>query len=440
MNKVLVKESTLANIAEAIRKKNKSDLQMLPSEMPNYIEFIDTEKVTINGIKAEENLDLVSYSNTIEEVYTSRLLPTSLGTKYILNDGNLLYLKNNSSPFSVTLSYVHCSDLEHVSSTITIEGDKSGTYSSVLHQNSDNKIWLEIRRRYNKTTYYFSVYEITIDNTTNKLSFTNKCLNIQACYSGGNENDDGIEGTIVDSTGIYAVEREKADNSANFSITTYQFGTSNSSMKKIGNSFAYGNYDHWMNNKAFCKVGSTYYFFYRKNYSDGSGYDSYCSVTRNSSNSFSKSGGALSVIKLFSSLYEYNGYLYGIDASRNIYQYGSNTWKLKNTLEVSNGTISDMEYTLSGRPYRAINIITDTQQNLQYNLMTVNLPYSWYNNGGPTLDTKGNFVGYSIDGCSQQEEYLIYFLSRTYHTQGDAPIEYIKLYFYYDKVVLYKVL
>lgn len=403
------------------------------------------EKVTINGQKVRENLDLVSYSNTIEEVYTSPLLPTSsLGTKYILNDGNLLYLKNNSSPFSVTLSYVRRSDLEHVSSAITIEGDnQSGTYSSVLHQNSDDKIWLEIRRRYNQTTYYFSVYQITINHTTNKLSFTNKCLNIQACYSGGNKNDDGIEGTIVDSTGIYAVEREKADNYANFSITTYQFGTSNSSMKKIGNSFAYGNYNHWMNNRAFCKVGSTYYYFYERNYNTSHGYDNYCTVTRHNSNSFSKSDGTLSDTKTFYKLYEYDGYLYGIDNSRNIYQYNSNTWVLKNTLKVSNGTISSMEYTLSGRPYSAINTIENDQYDYQYNFMTAWLPYSWYSSGGPTLNTKGNTISYSPQGWQQQGEYLIYFFTKTY--QGNeygypSYTEYIKLYVNSIRTVLYKVL
>lgn len=55
-----------------------------------------------------------------------------------------------------------------------------------------------------------------------------------------------------------------------------------------------------------------------------------------------------------------------------------------------------MEYTLSGRPYSAINTITNNQYEVQYNLMTVSLPYSWYNSGGPTLNTKGNIISYSL--------------------------------------------
>lgn len=392
------------------------------------------EKVTIDGSKVKENLELVSYSNTIEEEYTSPLLASELfdlGTKHILNDGSLLYLSTISSPFSVTLSYIHYADLEHISSTITIESDnQSGDYGSILHQNSDGKIWLEIRR-HNGEYYYFSVYEITINNTTNELSFTNKCLDTQTHWACG---PGGVEATLVDSTGIYAVERyhDSAIHGRPFSITTYQFGTSNYLMEEISNFFA----DDLINSKAFCKAGSTYYFLYSTNYN---GYDNYYSVTRNSSNSFSKSNGTLSDIKLFSSLYEYNGYLYGIDTNRNIYQYDSNTWILKNTLNTTN---FDMEYTLSGRPYRAFDK-TSAQDGEQYNLMIVDLPYSYHTIKGPNLNPIDDAL-YYYDECSQQEKYSIYYFTRTRPSASGGTNHpnraYIKLYVNNDRPLLYKAL
>lgn len=69
MNKVLIKNSTLTNIAEAIRGHDQSNTPLMkPSEMPEYIANIDTEKVTIDGNKVKENLDLFVYQDTMEFV------------------------------------------------------------------------------------------------------------------------------------------------------------------------------------------------------------------------------------------------------------------------------------------------------------------------------------------------------------------------------------
>ena len=118
---------------------------MLPSEMPGNISN-NAAKVRIDGHRVYGDFNFASYGRTIEEIYTSHLIAYNIGTKHILNDGNLLYLQEYSgSPYSVTLSYVHRSDLQSVLSTITIEDNtNSGDYNSILHQDSDGKIWLEI--------------------------------------------------------------------------------------------------------------------------------------------------------------------------------------------------------------------------------------------------------------------------------------------------------
>lgn len=59
MSKVLIKNSTLTNIAEAIRDHGQGNTSLMkPSEMPEYIANIDAEKVTVDGVKVNEKLDL----------------------------------------------------------------------------------------------------------------------------------------------------------------------------------------------------------------------------------------------------------------------------------------------------------------------------------------------------------------------------------------------
>ena len=58
-----------------------------------------------------------------------------------------------------------------------------------------------------------------------------------------------------------------------------------------------------------------------------------------------------------------------------------------------------MEYTLSGRPYRAFDK-TSAQDGEQYNLMIVDLPYSCHTIEGPSLNPIDDAL-YYYDECSQ---------------------------------------
>lgn len=95
-NKVLINNSTLMGIADSIRDQLNTTETMRPSDMPGFINRIDAEKVTIDGEKVTESLDLFVHQHTMDFTPTENM-PSIFSKHYIFSSTIDTY---NSSRFS----------------------------------------------------------------------------------------------------------------------------------------------------------------------------------------------------------------------------------------------------------------------------------------------------------------------------------------------------
>ena len=421
------------------------------------------EKVTIDGYKVTYPLDLYTHSYTLVETSDTNYLPTFSGTKQILNDNNFIYYSTsyNSSTyvFTTTLRYVTNTPLAEKSSiSITTNMVRDCESRSIrFHQNSEtNKFWVVVTYKYyssstRKENTYFSVYEISI-SSSGVLTSTTKCTNIMS-YCPSQYGASGYVGRVlsdllVDSTGLYVVEAHSNHvESISFGkdcmeLTTYQFGTTNTQMKKIGTIEVSSITEH---SGFLLKKGSNnqYYYFYGATATRSGTVNSYISITRSSTTSISMSSvttmtGSLYTYNGSLTMYEYNGNFYGFrDGScgtsgditsetgpdgAELFQVSGSSWTLKKLYDKS---VLGSNYTeilsISGR-IMELRTLTTNSEYYQQNIYVI----SSFSNGDyilvqtPQLNTYNyiksyNFLGYVIEG-----DYYKIYLSASYHGYSES--------------------
>lgn len=223
MSKVLIENDTLLNIANSIRIQSENYVDMLPSEMSSHILDIDTEKVFIDGYKAENSLSLYGFQNQV--TLDINTIPTNIsGTRYRLPDGRDLYLSNASSSGMVsgTVKLVRNNTVLYTlnlpaytipSTSQSGETAYGGTtyYYNISITNS-GKVFLAIKRQYNSDENpnsvndnfyytYLSCYQLNV--YSNSLSWTKKFLEVPAGSEG--VGTFGSPFAVVTDYGLYTV-------------------------------------------------------------------------------------------------------------------------------------------------------------------------------------------------------------------------------------------
>ena len=418
------------------------------------------EKVTIDGNKVREKLDLYTHSYTLVETSDTNNLPTFSGTKQILNDNNFIYYSTsyNSSTYvlTITLRYVTNTPLAEKSS-ISITTNTVGSCESRnirFHQNSEtNKFWVVVTYKcYSSSTgkknTYFSVYEISI-SSSGVLTSTPKCTNIMS-YCPIQHGVSIYEGRVfsdllVDSTGLYVVEAHSSWAESNsfgedrMELTTYQFGTTNTQMKKIGTIKVSSITEH--SGFLLKKGNNQYYYFYDATATRSGTVNSYISITRSSTTSISMSSittmtGSLYTYNGSLTMYEYNGEFYGFrhgscrtsgditsgtgPNGAELFQVSGSSWTLKKLYDKS---VFGDNYTkilsISGR-IMELRTSTSNSKYYQQNIYVI----SSFSNGDyilvqtPQLNTYNGIKSYNFHGYTIEEDYYKIYLYASY--TGDS--------------------
>ena len=430
------------------------------------------EKVTIDGYKVTYPLDLYTHSYTLVETSDTNYLPTFSGTKQILNDNNFIYYSTsyNSSTyvFTTTLRYVTNTPLAEKSSiSITTNMVRDCESRSIrFHQNSEtNKFWVVVTYKYyssstRKKNTYFSVYEISI-SSSGVLTSTTKCTNIMSyCpsqYGAAEYVRRAWSDLLVDSTGLYVVEAHSnsvEDTSVGkdcMELTTYQFGTTNTQMKKIGTIEVSSITEH---SGFLLKKGSNnqYYYFYSATATRSGTVNSYISITRSSTTSISMSSvttmtGSLQTYNRDLTMYEYSGNFYGFrhgscgtsgDITSGTESYGAELFQVSGSSwilqKLYDKNVSGDNYikilSISGR---VMELRTSTSNDTYYqqNIYII----SNFSNGNytliqtPQLNTYNGIKSYSLLGYVIEGDYYKIYLSASY--TGDN-----RLYSNYEKYTI----
>lgn len=313
MNKVLVKESTLENIADAIRDKYNSYFQMLPSEMPELIDWIDTEKVTIDGQTATEKMNLYGVYNQVVLDINAPTSPSGYTYQGKLYDGSKLYMKttlttvkDGSSSSSagctgtVLLIKPNGTQLSVAIPTYTIpsrsetgSSPDSYTYSCELYLSPDNHVYLRLQRKFedirgsythDHSTYYQSIYKLNIYSSS--LSWTNKVIEVTLGADKSASSD-----YIIEDNYMYVC-------SGGFTryIYGYKFGDTTYTFQKLStNSIDYSSIGG-SDTKIFVRKGTNTYIYF---WSDSSTTltNNWIAVTRNSDGTYTSSSGTASLSK-----------------------------------------------------------------------------------------------------------------------------------------------
>lgn len=403
------------------------------------------EKVTIDGNKVTYPLDLYTHSYTLVETSDTNYLPTFSGTKQILNDNNFIYYSTsyNSSTyvFTTTLRYVTNTPLAEKSSISITTNMVSGCEGRSIrfHQNSEtNKFWVVITYKYysrstRKENTYFNVYEISI-SSSGVLTSTTKCTNIMS-YCPSQHDASKYAGRVlsdllVDSTGLYVVEAHSdwvEDTSVGkdcMELTTYQFNTTDTQMKKIGTIevSSIANHSGFLLKKG--NKNQYYYFYDAKTTSSGT-INSYVFITRSSTTSISISSittmtGSLHTYNGSLTMYEYNGKFYGFrhgscvtsgditsgtGDGAELFQVSGSSWVLQKLYDknISGGNYIKI-LSISGR-IMELRTSTSNDKYYQQNIYII----SNFSNGNytliqtPQLNTYNyiksySFLGYTIEG------------------------------------------
>ena len=425
------------------------------------------EKVTIDGNKVTHPLDLYTHSYTLVETSDTNYLPTFDGTKQILNDNNFIYYSTsyNSSTyvFTTTLKYVTNTPLTEKSSiSITTDMPTGNTNRQInFHQNSEtNKFWIIItyqKTNNKKENTYFSVYEISI-SSSGKLTFTTKCTNIMS-YCPSKQGANGYTGRawsdlLVDSTGLYVVEAHSdhvEDTSVGkdcMELTTYQFDTTNTQMKKIGTIevSSIANHSGFLLKKG---NNNQYYYFYDAKTTSSGRINSYVFITRSSTTSISMS----SITTMTGSLYTYNGSLTMYEYNGNFYGFRHGSCSTSGDITSGTGPYGAELFQVSGSSWvlqklydknifggNYIKILSISGRVMELRTSTSNDTYyqqniyiiSNFSNGNytliqtPQLNTYNYIKSYSLLGYSIKEGYQKFYLNASYNGPNEHYSNYEK--------------
>lgn len=311
MSKVLIENSTLINIAEAIRNKSENNSQMLPSEMPEHILNIDTEKVTIDDSKVTEKMNLYGFRNqVILDVNAPPSEPSGYGYQGALYDGSKLYMKttltiikdgstNSSAGCTGTVLLIkpNGTQLSVAIPTYTIPTERSETgtdpdtyqYSCYLYPSPDGNIYLRLQRRFtdwrssssiDHETYYQSIYKLNIYSSS--LTWTTKAIEIKLESVKNIVRSDDF---VIENNYIYA-----GSGGNTRYIYGYKFGDTSYTFQRIStNSIYYSSYGGG-DPTIFARKGTnTYIYFWTNNHNTVA--DKWISITRNSDGTYSEASG-----------------------------------------------------------------------------------------------------------------------------------------------------
>lgn len=320
MSKVLINNSTLMNIADSIRAQLNSNESMKPSDMPGFINQIDTEKVTIDDYKVTGNLDLYSFWKQIvldiETPPTTTTVPSGYSYKGKLYDGSKLYMKttlttvkDGSSSSSagctgtVLLIKPDGTQLSVAIPTYTIPSrSETGSspdlyiYGCYLTFSPDGNIYLRLQRKFENNTnsstvhvtYYQSIYKLNISSSS--LSWTNKVIEVTLginMYEGSQY--------IIEDNYIYVAGSSASDSFTRY-IYGYKYGDTSYKLQKVStNSIRQNSVGN--NSTIFVRKNTNTYIYFFGPYSNHTLCDKWIAVTRNSDDTYTESEGTASLSK-----------------------------------------------------------------------------------------------------------------------------------------------
>ena len=453
MSKVLIENSTLANIAEAIRNKSENNSQMLPSEMPEHILNIDTGKVTIDGEKVTEKMELYSYFDTYREYSETKMVNSYLeSSSYnILNNKDILKISQDTKNKvrTYTFSYID-KNTDTIIKTGSFQFDYSN-YNTIelteIYQDDAEIVWFIIMYKKSSDAYrYFAVYQLELNNDT--INIIQKCKDVQTLYSqmSGSYGVSGkpIFGFLVDSTGLYVAEREllwtgynsSTVGGTNCTITNFNFNNNNNNTKvlqAISTPQTYQINDSFYDSSRFTKINNSYYLFYRAGQANQYGVDSFIKITQDSNNNFIEERKTLildvgSIIKFFT----YNNTIYSWYSNNKqgavIYKLINDIqWEMVETIQTSNYTYLSYKILASRQPWRIFQIIEDTDYFFCIIYECIDSPENNIKITTPIL--KGFYGSRQLLGWKYDDQYIYIYTQCSFHGLDQDFNEYEKLTF-----------
>lgn len=309
MSKVLVENSTLYDIANAIRAQSQDYSDMLPSEMSSRIFDIDTEKVYIDNIPAQEELYLYGFQNQVTLDINAPTEPNGYTYEGELYDGTKLYMKttltrvtdgssSSSSGCTGTVLVVkpNGTQLSIAIPTYTIPSTRSETgtspdyytYNCYLICQFDNDVYLRIEREYtdirgtntlDHSSVYSSIYKLNIGYSS--LFWFTKVIEL---FHGTDKyfyNDN----LIIEDNYIYACDGSGHSRY----IYGYKYGDTSYTFQKISTNYINGSDDCDL----FVRKGTNTYIFFRD--SSTTLTNNWISITRNSDGTYIEASGTASL-------------------------------------------------------------------------------------------------------------------------------------------------
>ena len=269
------------------------------------------EKVTIDGEKVREALNLYSFQNQIALDIKEPTTPSGYTYQGKLYDGSKLYMKttlttvtDGSSRSSagctgrVLLIKPNGTQLSVAIPTYTIpsrsetgSSPDSYEYSCKLYLSPDGNVYLRLQRTFkdirgsNTTdhhTYYQSIYKLNIQYSY--LSWTNKVIEVTLGPSMGDGSD-----YIIENNYIYVVGYNRYNSSSVRYIYGYKYGDTSYKFQQISTNGAHQGDIRTYSTIFARKNKNTYiYFFGPQDYTPG---NKWISVTRNSDGTYTESTG-----------------------------------------------------------------------------------------------------------------------------------------------------
>lgn len=290
------------------------------------------EKVTIDGNKVTEKMNLYSFRNQVTlDVNTPPSTPSGYTYQGELYDGSKLYMKttlttikdgstNSSAGCTGTVLLIkpNGTQLSVAIPTYTIPTERSETgtnpdsytYNCYLHSSPDGNIYLRLQRKFedirgsnthDHSTYYQSIYKLNIYSSS--LTWTTKAIEIT--LGSGKYTQSNF---IIENNYIYVCS---GDSSFTRYIYGYNFGDTSYTFQKISTNSIYNSSTGSDDTTIFARKGTNTYIYFWTN-SSGTLTDKWISVTRNSDGTYSEASGTayLSRYRKAYKMFMLNGEIY----------------------------------------------------------------------------------------------------------------------------------